>query len=36
MTRIDRSSGIFLHDPEDAPIGLQLTQDAVPRLGRIV
>jgi putative ABC transport system substrate-binding protein len=24
---------VFLHDPEDAPAGLKLTQDAAPRLG---
>jgi putative ABC transport system substrate-binding protein len=24
---------VFLHDPEDAPLGLKLTQDAAPRLG---
>ncbi len=24
---------VFLHDPEDAPAGLRLTQDAAPRLG---
>ncbi len=27
------SSAVFLHDPEDAPVGLKLTQDAAPHLG---
>jgi putative ABC transport system substrate-binding protein len=24
---------VFLHDPDDAPVGLKLTQEAAPRLG---